>query len=267
MLLFWLRRWARRLPVAGPLTRSMVAVTVGLAAGIAPRAASAQESGNGFLFREPAGSIALRGGYSLATAGGDLISFVTDQLTLNKRDFSGPQIGADLALRMAPRLDLVLGTSYAGTSTASEFRHLVDQNNAPINQTTTFTRIPVTASVRAYLTPRGRSIGHYAWVPARIAPYAGVGGGALWYRFRQEGDFVDFATNNVFSGSFTSSRWTPAAVGMLGADYSLSSHVALTGEAKYLLARATPTQSFDNGGFNSIDLSGLSLTAGLYFRF
>lgn len=251
--------------VSGRRLSGLIVAAVVILAGVVPAAMQAQDAGNGFLFKEPIGSFAVRGGFSRPTAGGDLFSFVTDQLTLSQRNFSGPTVGADLAVRVAPRLDIVLGTSYAGTSSSSEFRHLVDQNNAAITQTTSFQRIPVTASVRAYLTPRGRSVGRFAWVPARFAPYVGAGGGAVWYRFRQQGDFVDYQTNNVFPGDFTSSQWTPAGQAMAGIDYSLSPRLALTGEAKYIWAKGTLNNSFTN--FNSIDLSGLSTTIGLYVRF
>lgn len=227
----------------------------------------AQSSGNGFLFQEPRGSFALRGGYARANAGGDLFSFVTDQLTLKRGDFSGLTASADMALRVAPRIDLVFGAGYTGTSTQSEVRRFVDQNNLPIAQTTSLQRVPVTASVRAYLTPRGRSVGNFAWVPARLAPYVGAGGGAMWYRFHQQGDFVDFNTSNqeVFTGDFTSSKWTPVAQTMAGIDYSLSPRIALTGEARYTRAKANLSESFT--GFKQIDLSGLSTTIGLYVRF
>lgn len=241
-----------------------VAIAAALMAATLARPAQAQ-SGNGFLFQEPVGSFALRGGYTRATAGGDLFSQITNQFTLGKSDFNGPIFGADLAVRVAPQIDVVLGASYASTSASSEYRHLVDQNNAAITQTTSFQRVPLTASIRAYLTPRGRSVGKFAWVPARFAPYVGVGGGAVWYRFRQQGDFVDFNTNNVAPDALTSSQWTPAAQAMAGLDYSLTPRIALTGEAKYLYAKGKVNGSFT--GFDSIDLSGLSTTLGLYFRF
>lgn len=227
--------------------------------------ARAQGSGNGFLFQQPAGSLTIQGGYAWPRAGGDLFSFVTNDLTLGRSDFNGPTVGADLALRVAPRLDVVLSTSYASATKVSEFRHFVDQNNAPINQTTSFRRIPVMASVRAYLTPRGRTIGRYAWIPARLAPYVGVGAGAVYYRFRQQGDFVDFTNSNVFPGDFSSSAWAPAGQGMAGVDLSLSPRFALAGEARYVIAHGNVGQSFT--GFDSIDLSGLATTLGLSVRF
>ena len=241
------------------------ALVVGLlVAAVAPLAA-AQDAGNGFLFQQPRGSFTINGGYSHATAGGDLFSQVTNQLSLARSDFSGATIGADLALRIAPRFDVVLSTSYSGTSTPSNYRELVDQNNQEITQVTDFKRVPVMLSLRAYLTPRGREVGKFAWVPARFAPYVGVGGGAMWYQFRQNGDFVDYQTNNVFTSDFNSSQWAPAAQGLAGMDFTLTPHIALNGEVKYVWANSKLNDSFID--FGRIDLSGLSTTIGLTFGF
>lgn len=228
--------------------------------------AGAQGSGNGFLFQAPSGSVTLSGGYARASASGDLFSFATDQLTLNRSDFSGPLVGLDVALRIAPRFDVVIGAAYSATSTPSSYRKYVDQNNAEIRQTTNFSRLPIMLSVKAYLTPPGRTVGRFAWVPSRFATYVGAGGGAMLYRFDQKGDFVDYQdSNSVFTGEFTSSRWAPAAQGFVGADFSLSPHIALTGEAKYIWARGSLDQSFS--GFDRIDLSGFTTTLGLTLRF
>jgi opacity protein-like surface antigen len=254
---------ARRAPVR---RRAAAALALLAAALLGARPAEAQSaSGDGFLFREPVASLTLRGGFDRATARSDVFSFVTDQLTLGRGDFSGLSVGGDLSMRLAPRVDLVLGASYTGSTTPSEFRRFVDQDDQPIEQTTTFRRVPVTATLKAYLAPRGRSIGRFAWVPARYAPFVGVGGGAMWYRFRQSGDFVDFQTNDVFPDALSASRWTPTAHGVAGVDYSLSPRLALTGEGRYTWARARLSPDF--AGFNRIDLSGVSATVGLSVRF
>jgi hypothetical protein len=138
----------------------------------------------------------------------------------------------------------------------------------PIVQTTRFQRVPVTGSIKAYLAPRGRSVGRLAWVPTKLAPYVGAGGGFLWYRFKQDGDFVDFArqTGNIFTSTFESDKWTPSAHAFTGVDYSLSPRVALTGEARYTWGRAPLNRDYFTG-FERIDLSGVAATAGLSFRF
>jgi hypothetical protein len=224
-----------------------------------------QGSGDGFLFDRPSVSFTLRGGFDRAIAGSDVFSFATDQLTLERRDFSSVTGGVDLAVWLTPRVDFVLGGSYSGTRAPSEFRDFVDTDDRPIEQTTTFKRVPLTASVKAYLAPRGRSIGRFAWIPSRYAPYVGAGGGAMWYRFRQDGDFVDFRTNDIFREQLSASAWTPTAHGMAGIDYALGARYALTGEARYSWARADMSNDFTD--FDRIDLSGVSATVGFSVRF
>ena len=258
-------RQTHRTPVRSRTTAVAGWAAVAMLVAIPARPAGAQGSGDGFLFQAPRVSLTLRGGYDRALAGSDLFSFTTDQLTVSRGDFSGGAVGADLAIRVLPQLDVVLGASYTGSTSRSEFRHFVDQNDLPIEQSTVFRRVPITASVKGYLLPRGRSVGRLAWIPSRFAPFVGAGGGVMKYRFSQEGDFVDFDTKAVFFDRFVSTDWTPTAHAFAGVDYSLSSRFALTGETRYTWARGDVGQDFS--GFKPIDLSGVSATAGLTVRF
>lgn len=232
---------------------------------LAPAALPAQEMGRGFFFKEPVTTWSVRAGFGHANASSDIFSFATRQLTLSKGDFSGFTIGSDLDFRVSSRLMLGLGIWYAGSSTPSEYRDFVDQDNLPIEQTTKFRRLPVTANLKFYLTPRGRSIGNFAWIPAKVAPYVGVGGGGMWYSFEQNGDFIDQPSLNVFHDSFKSSGWTPEGHATAGVDVSLTPRLVLTGEGRYTYAKAKMDQDFV--GFDKIDLSGFAITAGLAIRF
>jgi hypothetical protein len=234
------------------------------AALLAPLIARAQDTGEGFLFKTPRASFSLRGGLTVPRASGDLFGFVTDRFTLGKRDFQAPALDGDLSFRLAPRVDLDLGFGYSRSSRGSEFRHWVDNNDMPIQQTTALARAPLTASLKLYLAPRGRSIGSFAWIPNRFAPYVGAGGGATWYRLRQDGDFIDFNTTEVFADQFQSSGWAKTAQVMAGGDYSLGPRYALTGEGKYQWAKAGLDRDFV--GFDGIDLSGFALTLGITIR-
>lgn len=244
------------------LNWSTLALAAALLAG-ASSTAAAQRSGDGYLFRAPAASISLRGGYSLATAGSDVFDDVTQRLTVDKGDFSALTIGADVAIRLAPRLDLLLTSEFSRSKTGSEFRDLVDNNRLPIEQSTTFQRTPITGGLKYYLSPPGRSIGSAVWIPAKVAPYVGAGAGAMYYRFRQEGDFVN-QDNGVFTTDLDSKGWTFVGQAVAGADYSISPSVAFTAEARYLRAKADLSESFI--GYDPIDLSGMSATIGLSFR-
>lgn len=247
---------SRALALSLPLLAALLA--------LAP-AAGAQSAGRGFLFGSPASSLTLRGGFAHASAGSDVFAFSREQLTLGRGDFDGFLLGADFARRLAPRLDLVLGAAFAGRDARSEMREWVDQDDRPIEQTTRFQRVPLTASVRAYPLPRGRSVGRFVWIPARVAPFVGAGAGAMWYRFEQTGDFVDFETLEVFYDEFASSGWAPTAHALAGADVSLGPRLALVGEARWTWAESELGRDFED--FEPIDLSGLSASLGLLVRF
>ena len=236
-----------------------------LAALLVANRVAAQGAGDGFLFKAPAGTISIRGGFDRASAGSDLFRFATDQLTLSHRDFSSFTFLTDVDYRVTSRVDAVFGVSLSRSSAPSEFRNWLDNNNRAIQQTTTFMRVPLTASVKAYFAAPGRSIGHFAWIPARYAPYVGAGGGALWYRFQQVGDFIDFRTTRVFNDAFDSTGWTPTVQGFVGTDVSLNPRFALTTEARYQWAKGRLSHDFS--GFDRIDLSGVALTAGISIRY
>jgi outer membrane protein W len=226
--------------------------------------ALAQGAGNGFLFGQPDAQFTIRAGYAHAMAGGDLFDETTSRFTLSKGDFSGPTFGAGVAFRIAPQLDLSLDVDYAGVKQGSEYRDFLDNDNLPIEQTTTFQRVPLTANLKMYLTPRGRSVGSLAFIPAKVVPWIGAGAGVEWYRFKQSGDFIDFNDNSVTPGEVSTSGWAPALQGMGGVDVSLTPRIALTGDARYTWSRATPGDDYE--GYDKIDLSGVSVALGLTFR-
>ena len=232
--------------------------------------ADAQSAGKGFLFQEPRWTLALRGGFDRANAGGELFEFVTDSLTLERSDFSAVAYSMELSYSLRPRLDLAFSGGYSSSKTPSEFRKYVGTDDLPIAQTTRFTRVPLMASIKAYLVPRGQTIGSLAWIPSRFAPYLGVGGGAMMYRFQQEGEFVDSESANldIFRDRLVSSGWTPAAQGLAGFDLALSPRWGLTTEAKYTYSRKHTDMSEEEDFQNyRIDLSGLSATMGFHVRF
>jgi hypothetical protein len=247
------------------MSRISRSITIAAALAAIPLAARGQESGNGFLFGAPMGSVTLSGGWALASAHSDLFSYTTDLLTLKRRDFSSPAFGADLAFRLLPRTELVVSSSFSGMTKRSEFRGFIGSDHQPIEQKTTFNRTPVTVGVKQYLTSTGRSIGKFAWIPSRLAPYVGASGGAMYYQFRQEGDFINFQTTDVFPSILASSGWTPVANAIAGVDYAIGPRFAITTEARYLWSSAELSQDFS--GFQHLDLSGFMTTVGFSIRY
>ncbi len=227
--------------------------------------ARAQATGDGFLFRQPGGSFRIWTGYDRARANSPIFQFVTDTFTLSKSSFGAFAIGGDVALRVAPRMEVLLSAGWAGSKAGSEYRNWTDNSGQPIQQTTSLERVPLTASLKWYLVTPGEAIGHFAWVPARLAPFVGVGGGLLWYRFQQYGDFISYADSSITNDSFSSDRWTGELHAFAGMDLALGPRYILTGRAQYTWARSELGSDFV--GPNSVDLSGLAVTVGVGVRF
>ena len=249
-----------------PVTPNAIALAALAALVVLAPPAQAQTNGKGFLFKRPVGSFSIRGGYALANAGSDVFSEATTQLTLDKRDFSAFDVGGDISYGLGVRTDLVFDGGLTSSSKPSEFRKWVDNNDQPIRQSTKFKRIPLTMAVKYYLTDRGRSVSQFAWVPSQYAPYVSLGAGAMYYRFQQKGDFVDFKTLDVFSTTVQSSGWTPMGQGAAGIEYNVGPWLALTGEGRYVWAKATLDPSYFEG-FDKIDLTGFAGTVGFRVRF
>lgn len=246
-------------------SRSFLGRGILVVALLAAGRAEGGDGGDGFLFRAPRGTVSFRGGLDRAAAGSDLFAFTVNQLTIDRQDFSAATFTTDVDYGLTPRVAMRFSVGISRSTTPSEFRDFVDSDRRPIEQTTGFTRVPLTASVKMYLLRPGRAIGRFAWVPARYSPYVGAGGGGMWYQFKQQGDFIDFATNKVFSDAFVSQGWAPTVQAFIGTDVSLSPRVMVTMEGRYQRARAQLGLDFSR--FDRIDLSGVVLSAGLSFRY
>lgn len=232
-------------------------------------AAPAQQAygGRGFRFQPPSATVTVYGGLASPSAGSELFRFTTSELTIDRSDFVAGTVGVDFAFMLGDRTDLVLSLTRDESRTGSEFRDWVDNFGQPIEQTTSFLRQPLTASVRYNLTSRGRRIGSYAWVPARIVPFVGAGAGLMKYRFEQVGDFIDMGTLDVFTDRFTEEGWSPVAQLSGGATVNLTPHLQFVGELRYLRAKGDATGTGDFQGFGRLDLSGASSMFGISLRF
>jgi hypothetical protein len=236
-----------------------------LAAGLSKPAIAQRAGSPDFLFRPPAATLTFFGALSAPSAGSDLYGFSFDELTLDRKDLRTVAHGADLAIRLSPRTEGVIGFAFGRSEQRSSFRDYVDLDDQEIEQTTVLTRVPVGVSVRYYLTPRGEAIGSRAWIPARFTPWVGVGGGVMQYRFAQYGEFINFDNFDVFRARYTTRGWAPFAQGSLGAGWSLTRTFELTGELRYV--RASGENGADFEGFDPIDLSAVATSVGLTVRF
>ena len=213
-----------------------------------------------FLFGPPKGSVGIRGNWLFARAQSDWFSFVTDELTLDAKDFNAPGFAADVSIALSRRADAVIGLEFSQSSTASEYRDFVDNDRLPINQTTRLRTFDMTGSVKLALLGKGVQVSRLAWVPRQFIPYVGAGGGLLRYDLEQTGDFIDYTDFSVFGSAFRSSGWTPLVQAFGGVDVRVLKRVYVTLDARYQWAKGTLDDTWID--FDPIDLAGFKLAAG-----
>jgi hypothetical protein len=204
-------------------------------------------------------------GYLFPQANSDVFDMVVRELTLEKSDFQTWSLGVEGGFNLFEKVDIVFTFDYSNRSNTSEFRDFVDEQGLPIIQATGFKQSSLTAGIQYLFIPRGRGIGQYAWLPNRIVPFVEAGVGGLWYRFKQEGDFVDSTTLEIFPAFLQSSGWAPTVYVGGGTDIHLFKSVYLTLDIRYSWSEHDMSRSYT--GFEPIDLSSFRTTAGLNWHY
>jgi len=225
----------------------------------------AQVEPSGFSLGMPNGFIGGHVGLNVPSAGSDVFTMVTRELTLDKADFRSPAFGFDIGAVFKSRYALVFSLEYSNASPESESRGFVEEDGSPIIQSTRLSQLPITATFRFYPRTIGETVGSYAWIPSRFLPYLAGGGGAVHFRFNQRGDFVDSQTLQIFPAHFRSGGFGATLHAAAGVDLGISTRFFANVEMRYSWAHADMTEGFDQ--FQPIDLSGLRLNGGLFFRF
>ena len=230
-------------------------------------AAQGRTAAPDFLFGRPRMALGLRVLWMDPREDSDIFTFVTEQLTLEKSDFRALGLAVDLGFPVSSLADIVAGLEYNQANAASEDRAFVEADGSPIRQNTQLSQFNLTGSLEIALVPRGRAIGQYAWIAAPITPYVGAGGGVLWYRFEQMGDFVDALDPElpIFTAQLFSDGWTTNTHVFGGVDIKMTRRLLLSAEVRYLWADTAMGPDFVD--FEPIDLSGLRVSGGIQLVF
>jgi hypothetical protein len=218
-----------------------------------------------FLFGEPRGWVAVRGTWLVPRAGGDLFAFVSDQLTVDKRDLQTPAFTTEIGFAVAPRISVSGSFEFSTQTIGSEYRHYIDNVGLPITQTTELVQTNIGVTVRFWLLEPGQSISRLAYLPRMFLPYVGGGGGFMYYDLQQTGDFVDATTLHVFFDTFHSHDWTPSVHVLAGSDIRIWRGIFLDVEGRYVVAHGGLDSDFV--GFDGIDLAGFRLSTGIHVSF
>ncbi len=233
--------------------------------------AQQQNSPVGVSVGKTHGFITMRVGANFPNATGEQFGQITNQLTLEKKDFQAVAFGFDMGAAFKSHYALAFDWEYYQASPSSEFRHFVEENGNPITQTTKLRQMPFTATFRYYPWKMGEDVGSYVWIPSRFLPYIGGGGGFMYYKISQEGSFVN--TNplspnylDIVDGNPKSSGIIPTAHLAAGLDISINSRFYANFEARYVFAHAHLSQDFTTIR-EPLDLKGARVSGGIGVRF
>jgi hypothetical protein len=178
-------------------------------------------------------------------------------------DFDGWYGGIEYSMKVANNVELGFSVDGYGNGVDTSYRDYVRHDGDEIFQRLELSIIPVGLSLRVVPTSRR----------AKFAPYLAVGADAVFWRYREFGDFVDFDDPDleVIADSFEATGVQPGLHGAVGFRVALSPDFSLTAEGRYLWA---PLETMGDdfspnapGLENEIDLSGFSVTVGLHIRF
>lgn len=244
---------------------ALVASVPGARAQTPPSPVVSPPAPSDFMLGRPKGFLSVDGGFLFASAGSDLYDFITEQLTVERKNFNTPIVGGRIGVAISPRVEVAVLYENAKSETASEYRDFIDNAGLPITQTTMRQDHQIAATVRYSLLPSGRRISRFAWVPRAVTPFVGGGAGAIKYQFEQYGSFVDFQTLRVFNDTFRSQGWAPSAHVLAGADLRVYRRLYVSGEARYTWSSAPLSADFVD--FEPIDLAGARLGASLKLVF
>jgi hypothetical protein len=184
--------------------------------------------------------------------------------TLDNEDFDAP-IGA---IRVGSALNnyvvVGVGAGYFDEEVRSRYQFFTDTSGNPIKHDTRLRLLPVTVDLR--IMPFGRAAGHDGHGDARtVVPWLEVGGGAMLWKYREEGDFIDPVSLTIFNDKFKSRGIAPEYHGAVGVDVNFGNHFGLFVEGR--VSRAKDDMGSDFDGFDKFDLSGASVSAGGRVRF
>jgi len=222
-----------------------------------------------FLIGSPRVSVGVRGSWFMASAGSDIFDFITNEFTLEKKNFNTGSFSADFGVALNDRWEILGGIDLNSMAQPSEDRDeeelLSNGTRVPITQETGLEQFNMMISAKFSVIPRGRSISKLAWIPNTIVPYVGGGFGYGSYSFRQNGDFVDFVDKHIFTDTFRSEGWAPVVQAFAGTDIQMYKKLLFTLEGRYSWQHADLSTDFID--FDPIDLGGFRFGAGIRFGF
>jgi hypothetical protein len=228
-----------------------------LAAAASVGSASAQAENGAFQFRA---------GVFSPSGGGEFFDENEEVFTFDASDLTGGAIGATYLQPISPRWELGWNLDFSEGSDVTRYRDIEDEDGFPILHDSRLSRVPVTVDLR--FLPGGRyaargSRGQYA--ARRPIPYLGAGIGANFWRYEEEGDFVDFGTNEIFTDEFVDRGVAMETHVLAGLELPVGRLWSLALEGRYSWSDDELSDDFE--GLGKIVMDGGSAFLGFTYRY
>lgn len=185
-----------------------------------------------------------------------------DLFNVSKSDFRGVYGGAEYNTVLARNVELGFSVDGYSRAVGSFYRDYTRPSGGEIEQTLKLEMVPVGLTLR--FVPTGKR--------ASIAPYVGGGVDAVFYKYEEYGDFIDFYDPDlaIYSDHFKDSGTAFGAHVVAGIRVYVNRDFAIVGEGRYQWAKKDMGEDFvspEPGFTNTLDLSGPSFTLGVHVRF
>jgi hypothetical protein len=178
------------------------------------------------------------------------------------KDFDGVFGGAEYSVVVAPNIEVGVHLDGYGRRVETSYRDYTRPSGDEIRQTLKLTMAPLGATVR--LVPTSKR--------SRIAPYIGGGVDAIFYKYEEHGDFIDFfdPSNPIIPDRFEDSGTMFGVHAVAGVRVYINRDFAIVAEGRYQWAQKDMGKDFapnESGLVNRLDLTGAAAVVGLHVRF
>jgi hypothetical protein len=187
---------------------------------------------------------------------------VCDLYFVGKGDFDGVYGGIEYNQVLTDYVEVGVHYDYYARTKDTSYRDYTRPDDTEIMQTLRLRVAPLGVTVR--ILPASKK--------HNIVPYVGGGVDALFYKYEEYGDFIDFFDPElpILADHFVSESTAFGYHALGGLRVYLNRDFAIVGEGRYQWAKKDMGEDFapnESGLINTIDLSGPSFTVGLHVRF
>ena len=185
-----------------------------------------------------------------------------DLYFVGKGDFDGVYGGIEYNQVLTDYVEVGVHYDYYSRTVDTSYRDYTRPDDSEIRQSLRLRVAPLGVTLRVLPT----SMRH------RVVPYVGGGVDALFYRYEEYGDFIDFQDPElaILADHFVSESAAFGVHALGGVRVYLNHDFAIVGEGRYQWGKDDMGDDFaptEPGLVNRIDLSGWTFTVGVHVRF